>query len=169
MATFSDRTGKPWAVNLGVGTLLRVQERVPGPEGKTGPRHGFDLMSIVDKDAKGLDALATDLALLASVIYAICQPEIDAEGLSIDDFFDRLDGAACEAATLAIMDAIADFSTGSKKMVLKRTIREARTAMEKADAEVEKALNDPTLSATIQGEIAKRFGATSGDAPESSA
>lgn len=97
MKTFSDRHGREWDLTLDYSTVRRVKRLCD-----------VDLLDALD--GKLIPQLATEIPLLVDCVFAICKPQADAREIDDENFGAGLDGTTLEAATHALMEAIADFS-----------------------------------------------------------
>jgi len=94
--TFKDNKGREWNVLVGVNELRRVRQLV-----------GVDLMQVVEGHLA--EELAKDPVRLCDVLYALCQPQADAQHISDVEFGEGLAGDAIERAVSALLDALVDF------------------------------------------------------------
>lgn len=184
-ATFTDALGRPWTVQITVGTLPRLKAVAK-----------FELDDIMPdeiSDDVGLEPLAKFLASpirVLNVVYAACKPQIDAKGLTFDQFCEGLEGEkgveVCMAMGGALFQAIVDFFLkGSlipqerKAATLKRALTMGKTLMAvdarravamldqveaKAVAQYDKPLTAEEKAA-IDAELEKAFSKRAGNTP----
>lgn len=119
MREFKDTEGRPWQVALTVASALRVRDMVnvetdaeePQPDGgtkivrRTVP---FDIVDIATIH-QTLTVLRTQFGKLGEVLYAILFRQIDARGLTKDDFLEGLRGESLEHAARALEAEVVDF------------------------------------------------------------
>lgn len=132
MKTFTDNAGRVWTVAVTVATIKRVRDLA-----------GVDLLRIVEPaDANQppgepalLDQLASDPVLLVNVLFAACQPQAAAAGMSDTDFGAAMAGDAIAAAGEALLEELVSFYPSPRQR--------ARLAMLLAAArQVERATDD---------------------------
>jgi hypothetical protein len=168
MKSFTDTTGRNWALTLNLGTAMAVKEKL-----------GIDLLQpeAPRQDDPGgppvLTLLGTDELLLGEVLCVMLEGQFATHGVSDDDVRNAFDGQTLLAAQKAFYEELTDFfrSRGRNdraKAVAKQmaTIHAAVTAIEtRIDGLdpgklVEEAMADPDAS---------RGGRMSGGSPEASA
>ena len=154
MASFQDRYGQKWAVEITVGTIRRAKTML-----------GIDLYSLFDDNFAGLQKLSANPAQLADVLFVCCKTQADAEKVTDEQFGEALAGDSLEAAGEAFVDAFLDFfpnrrakQTLRKMMVKSREVQSL--AMDAAEKELE-SLSVEQLAATLKNR--------SGDVPVLSA
>jgi hypothetical protein len=112
MREFKDDEGRPWRLALTVGSALRVRDNVTIDvvDENTGERRQqpFDMV-----DAAGVtqtfQVLRSQYAKIGEILYAMLTKQVEAKGLSKDDFFDGLRGDSLDAATKALEAELVDF------------------------------------------------------------
>ena len=122
MAAFVDTNQRQWQVRISVETVRRVRDLCD-----------VDLLAALEGDL--LSRLATDPLLLGRVVYAVCRPQAERDGVSEGDFLDALAGDAIAEATRALLEALADFSRSpQERATLKTVISKLLETMEQATA-----------------------------------
>lgn len=96
MATFKDRKGGVWNVEITLQDLARLREA------------GFDLNAL--KTDQAVIAALTDTDIFGRVIVVVCDAEMTARGISVEDFARLCNGPTIFAAIQAIIGAVADFT-----------------------------------------------------------
>jgi hypothetical protein len=94
MRTFKDAKGREWKIGVTVSSVKRVKDLAK-----------FDLLRVRDH----LVSLTTDPELLANVLCAICRPQLEALGISDEEFGEGLAGDPIDHATRALLEDLADF------------------------------------------------------------
>lgn len=172
--TFKDQTDREWAVRITVGTVRRIKEQL-----------GYDLLRIEEGDPPLATKLAADPIVVCEVMHAVLLPELQAEGVSLDAFCERMGGAQMAAAYAAFTEAIIDFfrqlGRDDLAQVMQTSTTLARKEIEKremgygrAELKLEQELDKVTpalLDQRMDQAIAERnltLGNTSGASPESS-
>ena len=157
MHTFTDNTGKIWSISVNVAAIKRVRALC-----------GVDLTSIIDIDDEGkptaslLDKISSDPVLLVDILYAVCKPEADQNGISDELFGAHILGDVITNATNALLDEVVDFFPVSKRRVLQQLLKLTRRFEEKIANEAINAFSEENME-KVQKELNKLFGS----APES--
>ena len=160
MKSFTDNTGRTWALVVNVATIKRVRALC-----------GVDLNSIVEVEdgkpsAKLLERLSGDPVLLVDVLYAVCRPECEQKGVSDEDFGAAMAGDAVEQATDALLDEIVDFFPAAKRKAFQRILSASRRFGEAARRRLEATLADGRFEDALVSEL-ERLTGLSPSAPES--
>lgn len=92
---YKDNKGREWHVDVNATSLKRVRAL-------TGENIGGDFVSSIQR-------LGADVVLLCDVLFAICEPQAKAAGVSDIDFGEALAGDALGAASDALIGALRDF------------------------------------------------------------
>jgi hypothetical protein len=131
MKSFADAKGQTWTIEINVTSLHRVWAVT-----------GLDLTKLVDKQADVFPKLAGDLFVLFDVLAELVRPQLDAKGLTAQQFGESLDEEAAEKAVTALVEATLDFFQEGKRMLLKRAFAKVSRAAEQR--------RSTTLSAALQ-------------------
>lgn len=156
MRTFKDNAGRTWTVSITVDAIKRVRGLLD-----------VDLLEVVG--GKLIDQLISDPVLLCDIVYAVCKPEADAQGISDEDFGKAMAGDAIEHATEALLDELVSFSPSPRDRAnLQRVLETTRKVMDKARDLVEQRIESGELD-RIAEEALANAGGLSGTSPVSSA
>lgn len=152
MHSFTDEKGRAWSVVVTVDTVRRVRQLA-----------GVDLMQVI----KGplLEELAGDPVRLVDVLFAICKPQADAGKVTDQDFGQSLAGDSIDAATMALLGAIADFFPSPTRKLLRQLIDAGRASQEKVSALME---HHVSKAIAAMDAAASTPGVSSPSAPDSS-
>ena len=173
MKTFTDTAGRTWTVAVHVDSIKRVKSLLD-----------VNLLDAVE--GKLLEKLVADPVLLCDILYCLCKPQADAQGVSDEDFGRAMAGDAVEAATTALLEELADFFPAQRRALLRKALGKLRALETLALSAAGERLDSPELEeqlrATIAGgaasaELAKvcvasaeqTAGGASGNSPGSSA
>jgi hypothetical protein len=153
MKSFKDTAGRNWQISVNVESIKRVRAEVDG----------LDLCAAVEGDV--INRLQNDPILLAGVLYALCKPAADQQNVTPEQFGEALAGDAIEAATVALLEDLADFFPKTRRAMIRKALEKytqvEAAATRRAGEEIDKM--DPDAL------IAKVFGNSSTASPESSA
>ena len=125
MAKFKDNAGREWTVAIeGVSGLERVAKQAD-----------VRLDRLFDDELAGLTALARDPIKLVSVLWVMVEEQAQKTGLTAEQFGRSLGGDSLEAATTALIEAVADFSPSrQRKMIQALTAKSNEVADAQATA-----------------------------------
>jgi len=141
VAAFTDNKGRAWDLSLSVDAVKRVRARCDG----------------VDLLAKNLPAVLEkvlgDYVTLGDVLFLIVEPQakVASPVVSSEDFGRALAGDAIEAASLALLDSLRDFTPNPRDRArvgkLLDTVKAAaETYRDKADEAVERGTTELLMS-----------------------
>ncbi|MGD9128691.1 MAG: hypothetical protein PVH19_15045 [Planctomycetia bacterium] len=140
MKTFKDNADRSWTITINVAAIKRVRSLLD-----------VNLMEAVEGDL--LERLATDPILLCDVVYVLCKPEADNQGVTDEQFGQAMAGDAIEHATTALLEELVDFFPLAKRRVLQKALTKLKTVEEKAAKFAEAALNDPKFDEQIDAAL----------------
>ncbi len=156
MKTFTDNAGRTWTVAINVDAVKRVRALLD-----------VDLLEIVD--GKLIERLIRDPVLLCDVVYVLCKPEADAQGVSDEQFGQAMAGDAIEHATRAVLEELVGFSPSPRdRATLGRVLKTTYAVMDKARDMIDARLDSGELDRVIEQAL-QTAGSSSGPAPASSA
>lgn len=113
MPRFNDRHHREWNVELTVAGLKRVQQQTD-----------FPLLSLLDDDLKGLAELYDDPVQLVEILYALCEPQVEAAELTPEEFGESFAGEVLQQAANAVVEATAAFYRSPKQGRILRAMRQ---------------------------------------------
>lgn len=119
MKPFKDNKGRQWEIDVNVSSIRRVKD-------VTGIR--------LDGDQQELAVKLNDVINLCNVLFVLCKPQADAQGVTDEQFGESLAGDVLGAAVDALREAITDFFPSRQRTVMTAALAKAR--------EVETALID---------------------------
>lgn len=162
MKTFRDNKRRVWTLEVNVAAIKRVRGLCK-----------VDLNSIVEVDSENrptarlLEQLSSDPVLLVDVLYAICKPDADKQGVTDEEFGEAMAGDAIEQATEALLDEIVDFFPSARRQVMRKILNATRRFEDIARTRLDRILQDEQFEAKLVSELG-RSGGSFGTAPESS-
>lgn len=162
MKTFRDNKRRVWTLEVNVAAIKRVRGLCK-----------VDLNSIVEVDSENrptahlLEQLSSDPVLLVDVLYAICKPDADKQGVTDEEFGEAMAGDAIEQATEALLDEIVDFFPSAKRQVMKKILNATRRFEEIARTRLDRILQDEQFEAKLVSSL-EQSNVSFGTAPESS-
>jgi len=121
MKSFTDNAGRLWTLAVNVAAIKRVRAICD-----------VDLNSIVELDAKNnptaklLERLSTDPVLLVDVLYAVCKDQADKLGVTDEQFGAAMVGDGIEQASMALLEAIADFFPARRRELMHKLLSRAK-------------------------------------------
>lgn len=112
MREFKDEEGRPWRLALTVGSAMRVRDNVTVDvvDDETGERRQvpFDMVDAANI-SQTFQVLRSQYAKIGEILYAMLTKQVEAKGLSREDFLDGLRGDSLDAATKALEGELVDF------------------------------------------------------------
>jgi hypothetical protein len=112
MREFRDDQGRPWQVALTVASALRVRDNVTVDvvDEESGERKAmpFDMVDAANI-SQTFQVLRSQYAKIGEILYALLTKQVEAKGLSKEDFLDGLRGDSLDAATKALEQELVDF------------------------------------------------------------
>lgn len=145
MKTFRDARGREWTIEINVSALKRVKSLA-----------GVDLTKIVDPKSADARLLFDDIVVLGDAIAAAVQPQLESRSLTAEEFGDALHEEHVEAATRALLEGVIDFFRGRKRTMLRRVYDRTTAKMdqrrEKAEAEIDRLLEDGTIDKVLDAD-----------------
>lgn len=144
---FEDDKGREWSMKIDASTYLRLRE------------DEIDLGKIFDPEQTFLEELllGDNMFAFLGIIGMITESQRETEGISKEDFYDSLGGAAIEHATLAFIQAIINFSPAPKRPAMQAVIDQMRKGIEKSAMKVTEMITDPEMSQKIEQMIEKQI------------
>jgi len=163
MREFTDNKGRVWVVELNVTTLKRARDLA-----------GVNLTTILD--AGGLEAFLDDAFQKADVLYAVCRDQAQTLGVTDEEFGRGLTGDAMDAAEVALLAEIANFSP-LRRPLIERVAAQHQKLRAETDKQLLAAIDDPETEKAILARVhrtlenlrASELGSIFTDAPVSSA
>jgi len=106
---FTDLAGRKWHLSIGVTTAKRVKTLAN--------------VDLLEADAELCHRLSIDPETLVNVLCAVLRPQLDAAGVSDEDFGESLGGDALDHAAAALGEAIIAFFPRHRRAILAETQR----------------------------------------------
>ena len=143
MTKFKDSADREWIVSVTVGAIKNIRTAL-----------GVDL---ADPSQAVMERLADDPVLLVDLLWLLCEKQAKEIGITPEQFGESLVGDPIDAATNAMVEAIADFFPGPRRSLLQRANAKTRAVRQKAESLAMEKLNDPTLEAEMEKAMTKRL------------
>ena len=141
MKTFSDTTGRTWSIAVNVDAVKRVRDLLKE-----------DLLDV----KQILERLMVDPILLCDVIYCICKPQADAEGISDEQFGQAMGGDSILHAKRALIAELVDFfPSAAERENLKAAIAKFDKLADRAAELIKTRLESPRLSREMEAALGK--------------
>lgn len=154
MASFKDRDGHEWQIDVTVSTVKRVRSLCD-----------IDLMKTAEGDALG--KLLTDPVELVDVLYAVCQPQCEQRNVTDIQFGESMAGDCIESASLALLHAVIDFFPNPRDRAnLKEALSRTTMLMDEARGAVEERIKSGAIEKAGRAAI-RDFGKSSMKSAES--
>lgn len=153
MKIFKDVNGKEWTISITVGTIKRVKDLM-----------NVNLIDAVSTDL--IDKMKSDPVFLCDILFAICKPQADKDGVSDVEFGEGLVGDAISDATTALIGDLVDFFPQSQRTILQKALAKINTAEKKMTETMNQKI-DAMLDSEIEKRV-KSFTESFGQLPEKS-
>lgn len=140
MRSFTDTTGRQWAIDLNIGAIKRVKSLV-----------GVDLLEI--QDGQLLVDLANDPMKMADILYAVVYPQATAKDVSDEAFGSALGGDAMRLGIDAFVEELIDFFQKLRPavgQVLNKLWSKLETYNQRAQQEAVRRVEDPRIDQAIE-------------------
>jgi len=142
MARFTDDKGRVWRVAIDVGAAKRVKARTDA-----------DLLKAIE-DGGLLRQLGEDPVLLVDVLYALCLPQAERDGIDEDAFVEGLVGDAIESAADALVEGLVDFFPQRRAALLRAIFAKTERAADLAMTSLEKGVANGDYDDVIEKAVA---------------
>lgn len=143
MATFRDKTGRDWTIELDAPTIRRVRTECD--------------LDLVDIDGKAYERMYDDPLLLCDCLWSVVRLQAEKASVTGEQFFEAVKGDEFEPALIAIQKAVTDFTHPHRRKLLETvTAKNARIrelGMSRAVAKLE----DPELEKRALAEMERRM------------
>ena len=149
MKTYRDKTGRIWTLAMTLGSAMAVKAAL-----------GVDLLVPEAGDPPLLARLSTDEALLGTVICELLRPQMEKEGVTVDDILNGFDGETLLLATEAFFAELADFFQSRGRTDRAAAVKKQALMIQKAVQVAEARVNALPMPPELMS------GATSGGSPE---
>jgi hypothetical protein len=130
MKTFTDTAGRTWTVCVNVDAIKRVRALLD-----------VNLLEVLDDGCKLLAQLHDDPVLLVDVLYALCQPQAEAQNVTDVQFGQAMSGDALLHANRALLEGLSDFFPSARqraamKNLLQKTERVVELLLDHAETTI---------------------------------
>jgi hypothetical protein len=143
VASFTDNAQRPWTIRVASAGIKKIRAAL-----------AFDL---ADLSGKAEQRLEEDPALLVDCLWLLVEEDARGRNVSAVEFGEALVGDAIDFATVALLEAKADFFPSRKRQILRRIAEKTAKVREKADALALAKIEDPTLEEAMEKAIADRM------------
>jgi hypothetical protein len=127
MQTFSDKAGRVWRLDLSFALWQTIKAET-----------SIDLLDVAMPDSQSLAKLADiRTGLIGVVLWLYVEDQATAAGVDRETFWKALDGTAINAATVALVRDLEDFSQSHPQMMtLRVAMEEALQALDRGSEEM---------------------------------
>ena len=143
MKSFEDKSGAKWELEVTVGVVKRVRAVL-----------NIDLAKL---DETLYERLADDPVLLVDLLWVLCEKQAQGRQISDEQFGEGLAGDSIEAATTALLEAVADFFPGPRRSLFQKVISKTATIEQTASKLAIAKLDDPRLEKAMQERLNAEF------------
>jgi len=150
MHSFTDNNDRTWAIEITVSAIKRVKAVLD-----------IDLLA----GGKIFERIADDPVLLCDLLFVLCRADTT---VTDEDFGQAMAGDVLDAASLAFMEALADFFPSRRRALMHKTIAKIDDLQVIAMDVVEAKLDSPSLEAKLRQYLQTTLGETSTASPAAS-
>lgn len=149
MASFKDKAGREWSIQLDALSILKVREESDSR---------FMLGDESEED-NTCTRLGDDPITLCMVLYSLCEQQVKSEGLDRDTFLRAVvgDGDTIQAAGEALVAAIVNFTQPRKRRLLEAVVKKQRAVEDMGTTMALAKMDDPTVTDKIRHLLAKQM------------
>ncbi len=137
MASFTDSDGRSWTLRIDVSAIRRVRKAL-----------GLDLLDLAGGPL--LERVAADPVLLVDLLYALARGQAEEHDVDAEAFGAGLVGDAIDAATAALLEALADFFPSRKAALLKAVIEKGQTLADRLQTRAERKVEEMNLEEAMR-------------------
>jgi hypothetical protein len=141
MRQFKDENGRPWTINVNIGTVKRVRQMA-----------GVDLLDL--RDGNLFTELASDPVKLGDVLWVLVLDEAGAAGITDIQFAAALAGDALDSATQALLDEIVDFFPKPQRDLLRKALTKGKEMQERQMAKAMRQMEEAIEAWKPEEEVA---------------
>jgi hypothetical protein len=149
MASFQDRHGKTWPIEITLGVLTRVRSET-----------GIDLLTLHEPESPALQALRDDPVALLAVLLVVLRPRLREAGVSDDQFADSLQEEHVWGAVEALLTGMIDYYPPAKRAplqtLLATLLSAARKVRDKATRTLQQTVGTTDLE-TLETQIVQHI------------
>lgn len=140
MHTFQDLTKREWRIIITVGAIRRVQQLT-----------GVDLLEAITTDLP--QRLVHNPVLLVDILYALCKPQAEKDGITDEQFGEAMGGDSIESATTAFLEELVDFFPQRRRELLQKAVAKHQELEMAVLAEADKRLDGIDVNSHLQAAI----------------
>ncbi len=147
---FRDTAKNVWTVSVTVGCYMRVKNEL-----------GIDIIDLSSADGGWLTrAIAEEnMYEMLSVLATLIEKQLDAKGLTLEEWYDLMDGDCLEAAGYALLGGVINFIPAHKRGPLSKISSLVRSKQEKTSKLMEQQIEamEAELDSLIEDKIASEM------------
>jgi hypothetical protein len=155
MSSYKHKAGRTWEIKVSLGAIARILKKTD-----------VDITQIHDPKGKVIKQIGNP-ATFFDVLCSAC--DIDALGVTPEDFGAAFDEATCDAASRALAEGVIDFFPESKRRIVGTAFRKYLTALDKKTKEdlkqADEKLQSLDFEKAVNGDTESKDSA--GNSPES--
>jgi hypothetical protein len=149
-----DKEGRFWDIKIDLWNLRRVRQALD-----------INLLEILEKESS-LGHELDDPVRSVELIWCLCQPQAAEREISEQSFWEALDQDMLDAAGLAILEGLANFSRAAVRPAMAKVAEKTRKLQETLSARVVAVLASGELDRMLDAEMSKLLQAGSGEQNE---
>lgn len=147
---FRDTANNVWTVSVTVGGYMRIKNEL-----------GIDITDLSGEDGGWLTRTIADENMyeMLSVLATLIEKQLDAKGLTLEEWYDLMDGDSLEAAGYALLGGVINFIPAHKRGPLLKISSLVRTKQERSSQIMEAQIEamEEELDKMIDSKIASEM------------
>ncbi len=151
MASFKDKAGREWSIQLDSLSILKVREECD-------PRF---MLGDESEEDNTCTRLGDDPITLCMVLYSLCEQQVKSAGLERDTFLKSVlcDGDTIQAAGEALVAAIINFTQPRKRRLLEAIVKKQKAVEELGVTMALAKIDDPATTEKLKSLMATKMDA----------
>lgn len=146
MQKFVDVRGRVWVVEINTATIKRVRSLTD-----------VNLYEVVDGEL--IQRLESDIILFCDVLYAICKPQADRDGVTDEQFGEGLAGDVIDEATAAFIEAMVAFLPEKHRHRTRRAVAKYQRTQERLNQLIVTKLDDQEIETQLVAKAERQINA----------
>ncbi len=147
---FRDTANNVWSVSVTVGNYMRIKNEL-----------GIDIVDLSSDDGGWLTRTIADENMyeMLSVLATLIEKQLDAKNLTLEEWYDLMDGDCLEAAGYALLGGVINFIPAHKRGPLSRISSLVKSKQEKTSKMMEEQIEamEEELNKLIDSQISSEM------------
>ncbi|MEL7266716.1 MAG: hypothetical protein AAFP69_18175 [Planctomycetota bacterium] len=141
MPQFTDTKARRWDIQMNITVARRIKDDTE-----------INVLEWID-NPESFAECCNDVFIMSAILYSAVSPDANAKDIEPEDFGSAIDGETYDAATVALIQAIINFSPAAKRSILTRALAAVVRQRDLATTRVNEAINNGEIDRIIQQSI----------------